>query len=147
MPTILPYRAFVTRRRERESGTFFPGGSGAGRFLSTDSTIEGFAAGYSAPYMPLPEPLAVEGRFAGFNQHGHMFRPFMLPVLNGRPINAQYPLVDGPDLGAIRRRVPGGKLGIPNKASVTRGREVPVWMDRTVWARRQPTSLTSRVIR
>jgi hypothetical protein len=68
-------------------------------------------------------------------------------VLHGRPLWAHFPLVDGVDLGIIRRAIPGGKLGFTARASVTRGREVPVAMDRTVWGRRPPTSLTSRVMR
>lgn len=148
MPTIL-YQAFVQRRVEREQGTFYPGGDGVGRYLSTDSVMEGCGAGYSAPYMPVPEPMAVQGRFAHFNQRGHSFRPFRIPMMNGRPILAQFPLVDGVDLGAIRRLrgLGEGKYGMPVRASVTRGREIPVAMDRAVWARRPPSSLTSRAIR
>lgn len=153
MPSVidLGYTAFITRKDEARRGAFFAGGTGAGRAISGDSLIDGSGSGYSlgTSYIPDAEPLAVRGRFAGFNQRGHAFHPFSWPVLNGRPINAQYPLVDGQDLGRIRRLrgLREGKLGIPNGASVHRGREIPVAMDRVVWARRPPTSLTSRVIR
>lgn len=142
------YTAFVRRRGPRDSGTFFAGGDGVGRFLSTDSTFgDGHGSGYAPMYDTPQWPTSGVGRFAHFMNRGHMFRPFTLPVLNGNPIFAQFPLVDGPDLGSIRRRVPGGKLGIRTGASVPKGREAPVWMDRAVWARRPPNSLTSRVIR
>jgi hypothetical protein len=144
------YTAFVARRVEREQGSLFGGGTGAGIITSEDSTIEGCAAGYSMPYMPVPEPLAVQGRFAGYNQRGQMGHPFVLPVLRGRPGWTHGGTMDGVDIGRIRAVYPGlgeGKYGIPVRASVTRGREITVDMARTVWGRRSPTSLTSRVHR
>lgn len=150
MPGVLDlgYTAFVKRRAARDSGTFFAGGDGVGRFLSTDSRFgDGHGAGYAPMYDTPQWPTSAVGRFAGFSQRGHMFRPFTLPVLNGNPIFAQFPLVDGPDLGVIRHRVPGGKLGVPVGATMPKGREMPVWLDRAVWARRPPASLTARVIR
>lgn len=150
MPSVidLGYTAFVRRRVPRDSGSFFAGGDGVGRFLSTDSTFgDGHGSGYSPMYDTPQWPTSQTGRFANFMNRGHMFRPFTLPMLNGNPIFAQFPLVDGVDLGIIRRQVPGGKLGIPVMAQSPKGREAPVWMDRAVWARRPPNSLTSRVIR
>lgn len=151
MPGVIDvgeYSAFVRRRVPRDSGSFFAGGDGVGRFLSTDSTMgDGHASGYSPMYDTPQWPTSAVGRFAHFMQRGHMFRPFTLPVHQGNPINAQFPLVDGVDLGSIRRRVPGGKLGVPQRATMAKGREAPVWIDRAVWARRPPQSLTARVIR